>query len=120
MKPNAPLQNTRWKLRSLPGLDTLPMLGKDAWIQFVLNSSNFRGSAGCNNISGTFASGSHNTLKIGPVAMTRMMCPEDMMKVEHGVIKAVNEVDNYEIHGDDLILKKGKTILARFEALYLK
>ena len=119
MKPNAPLENTRWKLMSLEGISQLPTIEKDVWIQFVLNSASFRGNAGCNNMTGTYkAEGS--TLKIGPVAMTRMMCPEPNMKIEQGVARAVNEVDSYEIQGDRLLLKKGTLTLATFEALYLK
>lgn len=120
MKSDAPLENTRWKLSSLPGLDTLPRLEKDVWIQFVLNSPNFRGNAGCNNMTGTFAKGNDNSLKIGPVAMTRMMCPEPMMKIEQLMSKAVNETNNYQISGDHLILRKDGAVLAEFDALYLK
>lgn len=120
MKPNAPLENTRWKLSALPGMQSLPALEKDTWIQFVLNSPNFRGNAGCNNMSGSFKTEPGNRIRIGPVAMTRMMCPEANMKVEDLMTKAVNEADNYKITGDTLELLKGDVVLATFEALYLR
>lgn len=120
MPSNAPLQNTRWKLIKLPGFDSLPQLRKDAWIQFEHNSNRFRGNAGCNNMSGTFQTADKNGITIGPAAMTRMACPEAMMKVEQSVTTAIQDATNYQINGDRLTLLKNNTVLAVFEALYLR
>lgn len=120
VKSDAPLQNTRWKLVGLAGFDTLPSLRKDAWIQFTLQDNRFRGNTGCNNVNGVFSLKEGNQLTLGPLAMTRMACPEPMMKVEHGMTEALGNFNGHTIHGDTLILMKDGKMLARFEALYLR
>ena len=119
MKPTASFDNTRWKLVKLSGVDTFPVLEKDVFIQFNKSDSTFKGYAGCNNMFGKYVIKGSN-LKIGPAAMTRMMCPPENMKVEDNLAKAINATDNYLIQGDHLELKQGKLILAEFDALYLK
>jgi heat shock protein HslJ len=111
--------NTRWKLVKIPGIDSLPVLRKDVYIQFNKSDSTFHGHAGCNNMTGRYAIDG-NSLIIGPAAMTRMMCPEDIMKVENLVAKAINATNNYLIKGERLELRKENEVLAEFEALYLK
>jgi len=119
MNAIATFDNTRWKLLKLPGIDSLPLLEKDAFIQFNKGDTTFHGYAGCNNMTGRYTSeGSH--LTIGPAAMTRMMCPEENMKVEDQLSRAINSTDNYLINGDHLELRKGNELLAEFKALYLK
>lgn len=120
MKPDAPLENTRWKLTKLPGMDALPPIDADVWVQFILHSSDFRGYAGCNAMNGTYQTLPGSKIRIGPVAMTRMICPDPQMKVEDAMTRAVNEADNFLIKGDHLALRKGKTVLAEFDALYLR
>lgn len=120
VKSDAPLQNTRWKLVALAGFDSLPGLRKDAWIQFTLQDNRFRGNAGCNSINSSYTLKEGNQLAIGPLAMTRMACPESMMKVELATTEALSTFNGYTIHGDTLTLLKDGKMLARFEALYLK
>lgn len=119
-KSDAPLQNTRWKLVALAGFDSLPALRKDAWIQFTLQDNRFRGNAGCNSINGSYTLKEGNQLAIGTLAMTRMACPDTMLKVEQATTEALGNFNGYTIHGDTLTLLKDGKMLARFEALYLK
>lgn len=118
--PDGSLQNTRWKLTALTGLDTLPTLRKEAWIQFTLQENRFRGYTGLNNMSGTYNLKKGATVTLGPIATTRMAGPEPMMKVENRLLQALSSFDTYKITGDTLTLFKEGVILARFEALYLK
>lgn len=111
--------NTRWKLVKLPGIDSLPAIQKDVFIQFNTSDSSFRGHAGCNNMTGRYSMDG-NRLTIGPAAMTRMMCPEPNMKVENLVAKVISAANNYLIKGGRLELRKDNEVLAEFEALYLK
>ena len=120
MKPDAPLDNTRWKLTRLPGMEKLPQIEAEAWMQFITGSTDFRGHAGCNTMNGTYQAEPGSKIRIGPVAMSRKMCSDAQMSVEAGMTRAVNEADNYLIRGDHLSLRKGKTVLAEFEALYLR
>jgi heat shock protein HslJ len=119
MNTSASFDNTRWKLVKLPGMDSLPALQKDAFIQFKKADSSYHGNAGCNNFSGRYSLDG-NKLVLGPAAMTRMMCPPDNMKVENQFTKVIQSTDQFLITGDHLQLKKGDQVLAEFEALYLK
>ena len=119
MNASASFDNTRWKLVKLPGIDSLPQLQKDAFIQFKKADSSYHGNAGCNNFSGRYTLVG-NKLTLGPAAMTRMMCPPENMNVENQFTKAIRDTDQYLITGDHLQLKKGEQVLAEFEALYLK
>jgi copper homeostasis protein (lipoprotein) len=117
-KTDASFTNTRWKLVKLPGIELLP-LKKDAFIQFEPKKNQAFGSGGCNNMQGTFTL-KGKSLKIGPMANTMMACTPEIMRVEDGFHKVLTEVDNFFISGDKLQLKKGGTVLAELEALYLK
>ena len=117
-KTDASFTNTRWKLVKLPGIE-LPPLKKDAFIQFEPEKNHAFGSGGCNNMQGTFTLNG-KSLKIGPMASTMMACTPEIMKIEDGFHKVLTEVDNFIISGDILQLRKGDTILAEFEALYLR
>jgi heat shock protein HslJ len=119
MKPLASFDNTRWKLIKLMGVDTVPILNKDVFIQFNKSDSTMKGYAGCNNLMGKYIVDGTN-LKMGPAAMTRMICPPDNMKVEDNLAKAINATDNFQIKGEHLELRKGEVVLAEFQALYLK
>jgi heat shock protein HslJ len=119
MTATATFDNTRWKLVKLRGIDTLPVLQKDVFIQFNTSDSSFRGHAGCNNMTGRYSMDG-NRLTIGPAAMTRMMCPEPNMKVENLVAKVISATNNFLIKGGRLELRKENEVLAEFEALYLK
>ena len=116
-KSNAEFTNTRWKLVKLPGTP-LPQM-KDVYIRFDPEKSTAGGNAGCNRFTGQYTVNG-NSLKLGPVAATKMMCTEEVMPVETAFLQALNECDGYSISGDHLILKKGEIILVEFEALYLK
>ena len=119
MYPAASFDNTRWKLIKLTGMDSLPDLQKDVFIQFNAADSSFKGYAGCNNMMGKYTTNG-NKLTIGPAAMTRMMCAPENMNVENGLSKAITETENFIINEDHLQLKKGNELLAEFQALNLK
>lgn len=118
MKPDAPLDNTRWKMLKIEGLDQFPELEKDAYIQFDKTTGRFRGSAGCNNFNGTYTL-ENGKLSLGPAAMTKMFCAGEGMKVEDLFSKMMVTINRYEIKGDHMVLKVGNKVVAEFEALYL-
>ena len=117
-KPDADFGNTRWKMVKLAGLEVFPVLKKDVFIQFDDLASQFHGHAGCNNLRGSYTK-EEGKLKIGPAAMTRMFCEGPGMQVEDIFSKKLDQIDNYQIDGDRLTLRKGKEFVAEFEALYL-
>lgn len=117
-KPDANFSNTRWKMIKLDGIAVFPALKKDVFIQFDDQSRQFHGHAGCNNMRGSYTN-EDGKLKIGPAAMTRMFCEGPGMQVEDIFSKKLDQIDNYQIDGDRLTLRKGKEFVAEFEALYL-
>jgi putative lipoprotein len=118
MKPDAPLDNTRWKMVKIAGLDQFPRLEKDAFIQFDKAANRFRGNAGCNNFTGSYTL-DNGKLSLGPAAMTKMFCAGEGMKVEDLFSKMMGTINSYVIAGDHLVLKSGNEVVAEFEALYL-
>jgi putative lipoprotein len=118
MKPDAPLDNTRWKMVKITGMQNFPQLEKDAFIQFDKANNRFRGNAGCNNFSGGYTLEGAK-LKLGPAAITKMFCAGEGMKVEDLFTKMMAAIDGYEIKGDHMKLKIGSEVVAEFDALYL-
>jgi heat shock protein HslJ len=116
--PDAPLTNTRWKLIKLPGME-MPLLQKDAFIQFTTENNRAFGSGGCNNLMGSYTV-SEKKLKLAQMASTMMACTQEIMQVESAFSIALTETDSYSISGDSLKLKKGDKVLAELAALYLK
>jgi len=116
MEHNQPLNNTYWKLLKVDGFNQdIPSLQKEAFIRFDSASSKFSGTAGCNRMMGSFVA-TGNTIKIGPAAMTKMMCPSPLMELEDAFAKAIDKSDSYVISGKTLRLKSGESVLAEFEA----
>ena len=60
------------------------------------------GSAGCNTYQGTYRStraAGENTIEIGPLATTRMMCDEPLMEQEGLYLAALEAATGYTIEG---------------------
>ena len=116
MESNQPLNNTYWKLLKVDGFNQdIAGLQKEAFIRFDSAGSKFSGTAGCNRMMGTFIA-TGNTIKIGPSAATRMMCPSPLMELETAFEKAIGKADTYNIAGKKLQLKSGESVLAEFVA----
>jgi heat shock protein HslJ len=64
---------------------------------------NLAGSAACNQYHTTYQV-NDSQIRIGPVATTRMMCPESVMQQEMEYLNALQSAASYEIQGSDLIL----------------
>lgn len=62
------------------------------------------GYSGCNQFSGKYVIDG-NTLKIGPLASTRKMCPEEINKIESSLLKALSETTSFDLSKNHLILK---------------
>jgi heat shock protein HslJ len=77
------LAGSEWQLRDLAGTS----IEEDAWIAFK-GDDLVSGLTGCNRFSGRF-SVKQGKFDIGPLAMTQMACPQNMMDVEQGFTKAL-------------------------------
>jgi heat shock protein HslJ len=64
---------------------------------------NLAGSAACNQYRATYQVNDSQT-RIGPIATTRMICPEPVMQQEMEYLNALQSAASYDIQGSDLIL----------------
>ena len=117
MKPNAPFENTRWKITAIVGLAQLPVTEKEMFVRFF--EGRFSAYAGCNQMMGGYTL-QGNTLKITGPASTMMACPPPLMESEKKFSEALIKTDNYVVMGDHMQLHQGGTVLAEFDAVYLK
>ena len=65
------------------------------------------GSGGCNSYQGAYETGQaggHNTLKIGPLAATMMMCDPAIMDQEDAFLSALQAATAYRLEGESLII----------------
>jgi putative lipoprotein len=65
------------------------------------------GTLGCNRFTGTYAQDDYK-LTFGPLATTRMACPEPQMKTEQRVAAALTATREADISHLKLVLKDGK------------
>lgn len=109
----APITDRAWILRELEGepLDSAA-LAKPPTLTLATAETRASGFAGCNRFSGPYTLGP-GTLEFGPLAMTRMACPE--MNLESHLSTALSRVRQYRLDGAALLLEAEGTVLARFE-----
>ncbi len=68
----------------------------------------FGGSGGCNRFSGEYSAGDDGGLSVSQgLAMTRMACPETVMRLEQSLVMALEGAYAYEIDGDGLSITSG-------------
>lgn len=115
--PTRSLTGIEWQLIEADGHDAPkdPSGSKPASLRFE-PPSNASGYSGVNNFNGSFIS-KDDSLKFGPVVMTRRAGPPEDMAVESAMMTALEGTRSYRISGNTLELldATGKP-LARFEA----
>jgi heat shock protein HslJ len=81
------------------------MSGEDKpFIQFGANGR-VSGNSGCNRFTGTYESTEDGAIRIGPLAATRMACPEPAMAAESKFFAMLEEVRSFERNGKRLALR---------------
>lgn len=111
----APLAGTHWRLTELPreeGFAVDPELR--AHLVLDAEASRVSGSSGCNRLTGTYTQDG-DALTFGPLAGTRMACPEPAMDLERRFHAALEGVTGYSIDGEALTLEGPDGPVARFE-----
>ncbi len=101
-----PLDTGTWRLAELGGVSAVS--GEEgmepAQIRFELDSARVSGSGGCNRIFGSLATDA-DSLRIGPLASTRMACADEAVtRQEMAFIEALENTRRYRISGDTLSL----------------
>ncbi|MCO4291341.1 META domain-containing protein [Solitalea sp. MAHUQ-68] len=109
----AQLFGNKWNLSQLMqnGSPVDISKGKPAFLEFSKDDSRMSGSLGCNNFTGAYKF-EEGKLKFGPLASTKMMCPD--MGVEDALSKALTETTDVKMKGEKLQLFKGSDLLASF------
>lgn len=83
------------------------MEGEDKpFIQFGANGR-VSGNSGCNRFTGAYEVAEDGSIKIGPLAATRMACPEPEMALEAKFLADLDSVRRFERDGTRLSLRGG-------------
>jgi heat shock protein HslJ len=111
-----PLESTYWKLMEIGGMAAVGGSNTNE-ANLVLNAEGKKltGSTGCNPILGSYKLRGAS-LSFKPAGMTKMACPDALMKQEEAFVEILKETNKYRIVGDTLELLDKKELLARFQA----
>ena len=109
-----PLEGTTWKLA---GMESIPASAVDAeedafTLEFNAADTLVAGRTNCNRFFGKYEL-TGKSLKMGPLGMTRMACPD--MQYEDSFVRMLDGVDSYEIKGSELKLLDGGQVVAEFQ-----
>jgi putative lipoprotein len=116
-KPDASLTETYWKLIAIYDLPySAGVNQREAHLKLRADNNAVAGFSGCNNFGGTFTI-EEDAINLGPLAMTAMACFEGM-DTEQEFVRALDEMDRFEIIGDTMLGLKGDTVILQFEAIY--
>lgn len=103
-------QNTlqgEWNIIELDGLSLVPADHQPfPFVGFNISEKSIYGSAGCNNIMGSYESPKLGKIKFGRLGMTMMMCPD--MKIEARVTKVLETVKSYKFISENQLAFYGK------------
>ena len=116
----APLTDTFWRLETLGG-DTVD-IGASIREPFILfrgtDAAGMSASVGCNRMAGRFTRDG-TTLQFGAIAMTRMMCPPPLDRLERALADVLTATTGFDLAGQQLILTDASgEDLATFSAVY--
>jgi len=106
----------KWKLTELMGQPVADSInGKQPFIQFNREDSNYIANGGCNGLGGKIVF-NESTMRIQfKQGMSTMMACNDMA-VENGLKKIFDEADNYSVSDSTFSLNKARMApLARFK-----
>ena len=110
------LEGTTWKLAKMEAIPAAAV-GKEAdffTLQFSAADTLVSGRTNCNRFFGKYELKGQK-LEFENLGMTRMACPE--MQYEDAFVKMLDEVDGYEIKGEELKFYDDKKLLAEFRAV---
>lgn len=116
----ADLVNTYWKLVELGGAPAAVSNGqREPYLTLQANERRLIGSGGCNRMGGSYQLQAGN-LQFGPIAGTRMACP-DGMDQEQAFFDVLGRIRHWTIKGQHLELSDdhGK-VLARLQAISMR
>ncbi len=109
LSPDWGWDRQRWVLVEMKGVPVQQSGGRrDAFISFNVTDKKFNGNGGCNQINGNYTL-DRNDIRFTEVIATKMSCPD--IEFENAFLRALNDVDRYEINGDEIRLKNRRETL---------
>ena len=112
-KTRRPLVGTEWQLIQLGGETIQPQEGSFT-VTLSADNGQITGVGACNRLSGPYKSDEKRSLKIGPLASTRMACPD--LKREQAFIQALESATHYDMDGPMLLILSNGELRAVFQA----
>jgi heat shock protein HslJ len=114
VQPNMGLKGPRWTLDTLVDGETASSVAAGVEASLVFGEDHVDVHAGCNQGSATYRVDGDSII-FGPLVLTRMACPEDVMAVERAVVDVLQGEVTYMIDADRLTLKgpSGKALQLR-------
>lgn len=103
----------RWTLVELNGKATRKIQKEDPFMSVSADRS-FTAYAGCNSIGGKFTT-KGSQIQFVRVIQTEMACAD--ANLEGPFVQALTAADNFIVNGKLLQLRKGQSVIAKFEAL---
>lgn len=112
-KTRRPLTGTEWRLVQLYG-ERVTAEEDCFTLVFSPDEQRVAGRGACNRLTGTYALGERRALRIGPLGMTRMACPDGEREARFA--EAVGSATHYEMDGPMLLLLSDGRLNAIFQA----
>jgi len=94
----------------LEQLNTTNISGYELKLEFDSKTNRVTGFAGCNRFFGTYSTAA-NTISFSDLGATRMMCQDEVNKVEQNFFQTIAKVNSFELSKGTLSLKNEDTIL---------
>lgn len=112
-KNNLPLKGTEWHLMRLMGRDL--GIDKDKFVFTFSEDGQFGGTGACNRLFGEYKSDAKGALSFGPIASTRMMCPDANLETEFSAV--LSRATHYEVDGNLLMIFSNGEVQAILRAV---
>jgi heat shock protein HslJ len=102
--PDRPLEGTTWVLDTIIEGDTASSVPAGVTAELIIAEGRLAAALGCNRGTAPVEVGD-TTLDIGPMAATRMACPDAETSVENAMIATLEGVVDFEIDGPVLQIR---------------
>lgn len=104
--PDRPIEGTHWVLDAIASGDATSSVPAGVTSTLVISAGHAAVDTGCNMGSATVQVAA-DTLTFGPMALTRMACPDAQSSVESAVVKVLDGTVHYTIEADILTIDAG-------------
>ncbi|HIW65354.1 MAG TPA: META domain-containing protein [Candidatus Alistipes intestinipullorum] len=112
-KTRRPLVGTEWQLIQLEGRSVKAEPGTYT-LTLEAEGNHLSGVGACNRLMGSYSTGERRALKIGPLASTKMACPN--LDQEQQFLRAIESTTHYDMDGPMLLLLSNGELRAVFQA----